>query len=158
MSVVNQSYFKRAEKRNIKGRSTFFSYDLFSRSFAANKLFRQFPLLAALHRVTDGALLGLTLTIVVMSVISLHAQHLWTLSFSRLESSRTLISKLKESISILESHYLTLEVDPEFMVETKTSDLLYLDKPDKDSQLPKVISNEIGLVRKIMSYPVNHGY
>ena len=141
MSTVSQSYA-----------------DLFRRSLNSKKLSRKFPLLVAFHRATDGALIGLVLTVVLMSIISLHAQHLWTLSFSRLEASRNLINKLKESIAMLESHFLISESLPDFMVVTKTSDLLYLDKPIQNISLIADESGKKSNITKIFDYPINHGY
>ncbi len=122
------------------------------------KLLRQFPILAAFHRLVDGALIGFVFTVVAMSAISLHAQHLWALSFSRLETSRQLIYKLKESISILESHFLESKNLPTFLVETKTSDLIYLDKPDLERHLTKNVSTLKDHVNTLLFSPANHGY
>ena len=141
MSIVNHSYT-----------------NLIRRSLINKRLSRDFPLLAALHRLTDGALLGFVVTVVAMSVISLHAQHLWTLSFTRLEASRNLIHKLKESISILESHFLDSKSLPSLMVETKTSNLIYLDKPNKNSRLKKYDSTFDDFINKVFYSPANHGY
>ncbi len=132
--------------------------NLFRRSISSKKLSRQFPLLAALHRLTDGALIGFVCTVVAMSSISLHAQHLWTLSFSRLETSRDLIQKLKESISILESHFLESKNLSKYMVETKTSDLIYLEKPDTNRRLTKDVLILQRFLNKFIYFPVNHGY
>tara|TARA_Y100001968_G_scaffold106116_1_gene95982 strand:- start:133 stop:558 length:426 start_codon:yes stop_codon:yes gene_type:complete len=131
---------------------------IFKRSISNKKLSRQFPLLAALHRLTDGALIGFVCTVVAMSAISLHAQHLWTLSFSRLETSRDLIQKLKESISILESHFLESESLPEVLVETKTSHLIYINQPDASSRLTGDVSTFHDYWNKFISFPVNHSY
>ena len=132
--------------------------DLLRRSINAKKLSRKFPILAASHRAIDGALIGFVLTVVLMSIVSLHAQHLWTLSFSRLEASRSLIHKLKESISMLESHFLISESLPKFMVVTKSSDLLYLDEPDQSISFTEAESANINFINKIIDHPTNHGY
>tara|TARA_Y100001968_G_C19000670_1_gene545757 strand:+ start:278 stop:625 length:348 start_codon:yes stop_codon:yes gene_type:complete len=114
--------------------------------------------LAAFHRATDGALIGLVFTVVVMSIVSLHAQHLWALSFSRLETSRDLIHKFKESISILESHFLASKSLPKSIVTAKTSNLLYLDKPDIERQLPMYNAWNKSILHKFIHYPINQGY
>lgn len=93
-----------------------------------------------------------------MSAISLHAQHLWTLSFSRLEASRDLIHKLKESISILESHFLESKNLPDLMVETKTSDLVYLERPDLNRRLINNVLTPQEYLNKFIYSPVKHGY
>ena len=141
MSIVNHSY-----------------PSPFRRSISSKKLSRQFPLLAALHKVVDGALIGFLCTVIAMSAISLHAQHLWTLSFSRLEASRDLIHKLKESISILESHFLESKNLPDLMVETKTSDLVYLERPDLNRRLINNVLTPQEYLNKFIYSPVKHGY
>ena len=134
--------------------------NVLGKSFNSKKISRQYPLLATFHRATDGALLGLLLTLIAMSTIALHAQHLWNVSFSRLETSRDLIQKLRESTSILESHFLTSTSLSKFMVEPANpkDHLLYLDRPVVDIHSINRKISGFSLIRKLVYYPVSHGY
>ena len=63
----------------------------FSNSFFSSKqLKRKFPVQAALHTILDGALIGVLLTVAVMSSVALHTQYLWTEAFTKLEKTRDL--------------------------------------------------------------------
>ena len=158
---MNPSYRNYQEPRNKRTSFFFIDLDLLKRAFNRRpnkRIFRQFPLLSATHKVVDGALLGLALTVVVMSIISLHAQHLWTISFARLESSRALIQELKESISILERHFLFSQDLKHSMVDTKTSNLIYLNQPSTNSLLDRDNLNSQSLREVFLSYPIDQGY
>ncbi|WP_320664141.1 hypothetical protein [Prochlorococcus sp. MIT 1223] len=158
MPIANQPYKINIETKGTKLISGLVASKLFKRSLSSKKLSRDFPVLAGLHRITDGALIGFAFIVVVMSIVSLHTQHLWTLSFSRLEASRSLIHKLKESISVLESHFLSSSNLSTTLIETKTSNLEYLDKPDMSRRLQTNNSKKRSYIRRITSFPLSNGY
>jgi len=158
VTIANQSYNRHSDPKGLRNLSNLSSNNLLRSSITANKLYRQFPMIAAFHRAVDGALIGLLVIVVVMSAVSLHAQHLWTVSFSRLETSRSLIHKLKESISILESHFLASKSIPEYIDKTKPSDLLYLKAPRSNRHLRTDNSSDLSVLDRFVFYPINHGY
>ena len=154
MTVVNQYTSVRVSRKQ----SNLVPLHLIHRALSSRKLLRKFPFLAAFHKLADGALIGSLLAVITMSALSLHAQYLWTLSFSRLETSRELINELKESIAILESDLLSANKLPQFMVPTRTSDLLYLPRPSTDSKLSKDSDKRIGALKAYIYGPVVNGY
>ena len=160
MVVVNHSCNRHSESIGKRNYSNSVSSNLIKRSFISKNLFRQYPLLAASHRATDGALMGLILIVVIMSTLALHSQHLWSISFSSLETSRKLVHGLKESISTLETHFLTSANLSKFMVKAAhpKDNLVYLDKPKGDSRFIRYVDFRPLLVKKLVSYPVSHGY
>ena len=160
MSIVNQSRYRYSRLRSQGNLSNLISPHLINRSLSAKKLFRQYPLLAAFHKATDGVLVGLLLIVVVMSAIALHSQHLWNVSFSRLETSRGLIQKLRESTSVLESHYLTSRSLSKYRVGPvhPKNNLIYLERPLLDSHFNKYGSANDSLLERLVYYPVRYGY
>ncbi len=160
MSIVNQSYDRYSELRSQRNFSNLPPSNVIKRSFNSKKLSRQYPLLAASHRAADGALVGLLITVVAMSAIALHAQHLWNVSFTRLEASRNLIQKLRESTSTLESHFLTSSSLSKFKVEPANpeEDLLYVKKPIEGSYLIRRNDNQINFIERLVYYPIGYGY
>ena len=160
MINVRQSCERYSEPKTQR---TFYNLEpshLLRRSFNSKKLSRQYPVLATFHRATDGALLGLLLTVIVMSTVALHAQHLWNVSFSRLETSRLLIQKLRESTAMLESHFLTSKSLSKFMVEPANpkDHLLYLDKPITGRHSVNYRIKDISFLEKIVYFPAGYGY
>ena len=111
-----------------------------------------------MHRCIDGALLGVIIAVAIMSTIALHAQYLWTISFSRLESTRDLSDNFLESTSILEGYLLKDSTLPKYMVSTQSKDLIYLERPKFNEILLKDESENLSLYKKLLSYPVNNGY
>ena len=160
MVLVNQSFNRYSELRSQRNFSGILPSRLIQRSFSSKTQFRQYPLLATFHRTTDGALVGLLLTVVVMSTIALHSQHLWNVSFSSLETSRDLIQQLRESTSILERHFLTSKSLSKFMVEPAhpEEDLIYLDKPIEGSHSINYDNDEFNIISKLIFFPVSYGY
>ena len=158
MVIVKQSYDRYLESTGSKKLPNYGTSNLIRRYSRSKKLFRQYPLLASFHKIIDGALLGLLVTLFFMSAISLHAQYLWTVSFDRLENTRDLIHKLKESITILESHFLASKSLPQSLVGTTTSHLIYLDKPKIDRYFFKLRGRKLKPFYRLVSFPVKHGY
>ena len=127
-------------------------------SFYSRKSLRKFPWLIAFHGAADGALIGVIFLVCAMSSIALHAQYLWTVSFSKLEVTRDLNQKIMESTAMLETHLLNSSRFPKLMVSTKAENLVYLDSPTKSSQELIVESNNLTLRERLISSPLDHGY
>lgn len=127
-------------------------------SFSPRKVARQFPVLAGAHRAIDGALLGVLLAVLMMSALSLHWRHLWTVAYTQLETTRELTQKLKYSTAMLEQHLLKRTSLPLSMVRTNAEKLHYLDNPDILSRPKTLDSAKHSLFKRLVSYPVNYGY
>ena len=122
------------------------------------KVPKKFPLLIGLHRAMDGALLGSLLAVTMMSALTLHWQHLWTVAFAQLERTRDLTHKLTDSTATLERYLLKSSNLPVSMVPTKASDLLYLDGPEIGSQRKKDASDFFAVLKSVRLHNTNHGY
>ena len=158
MVVISQSTNRYSKAILSRKSSHQKNFHLFHKSLSSKKLLRQYPLLAASHKAIDGALFGVLLVVTIVAFISLHTQHLWTLSFSRLQSSRDLIQKLKESISVLENHFDPSKNLTQKMVPTKTSDLIYLEKPDTSREFILNDFEKFKPMQKLFLYPAKQSY
>jgi len=120
---------------------------------------RRFPIQAALHIVLDGALLGILITVAIMSSVALHSQYLWTKSFTKLEITRDLNRRILESTSILESYLLKNQKLSRNLVPTKAEDLIYVDRP-KPEETKKLfdVTFKSKFLEKISSFPIKSGY
>ena len=127
-------------------------------SFSPRKVERQFPLLAGTHRAIDGALLGVLLAVLMMSALSLHWRHLWTVAYSQLETTRDLTQKLKYSTAMLEQHLLKRTRLPLSMVRTNAEKLHYIENPDTSNASNNHDFGKNSLIKKLVSSPVNYGY
>ncbi len=127
-------------------------------SFSTRKVSRQFPLLAGAHRATDGALVGVLLAVLMMTALSLHWRHLWTVAYTQLETTRALTQKLKYSTAMLEQHLLKRTRLPLSMVRTNAEKLHYLDNPDVQNDSNTIDLDKNSLMKRLVSYPVNYGY
>ena len=127
-------------------------------SFSPKKVARQYPLLAGMHRATDGALLGVLIAVLMMSALSLHWRHLWTVAYTELEMTRELTQKLKYSTAMLEQHLLKRASLPLSMVRTNAEKLHYLDNPEDLSSTNNLDSHKDSLLERFSSQPVNYGY
>tara|TARA_Y100001968_G_scaffold332358_1_gene390229 strand:- start:811 stop:1287 length:477 start_codon:yes stop_codon:yes gene_type:complete len=156
--VVSQSTNRYSETIISRKSARDKPFHLIQKSLSSKKLLRQYPFLAASHKAIDGALLGVLFAVTIVAFISLHTQHLWTLSFSRLQSSRDLIQKLKESISVLENHFDPAKNLTQLMVPTKTSNLIYLEQPDSSRELIGNDYERFNLVQKLFLYPAKQAY
>ncbi len=127
--------------------------------FSSKQVQRKFPIQAALHIVLDGALVGVLITVAIMSSVALHSQYLWTKSFTKLETTRDLNRRILESTSILEGYLLKNKKLSRYLIPTKADDLIYVDRPN--SQNSRLFVNETfksRLLEKISSFPVKSGY
>lgn len=130
--------------------------ELIQGSLSTRKVARHSPMLAGLHRATDGALLGVVMGVAVLSALTLHWQHRWTMAFASLESSRILAHRLTESTAMLERHLLERSKSPQGMVPTKAANLLYLDRPVSDAN--NTDRDQLTMLSQLMDNPINHGY
>tara|TARA_Y100001968_G_scaffold300889_1_gene312728 strand:+ start:249 stop:713 length:465 start_codon:yes stop_codon:yes gene_type:complete len=127
--------------------------------FSSKQLKRKFPVQAALHTILDGALIGVLITVAIMSSVALHTQYLWTEAFTKLEKTRDLNRRILESTSILESYLLKNQKMSRTLVPTKAKDLVYVDKPSP--QNTKFLVNETlkkRFLEKVLSLPAKVGY
>ena len=139
-------------------KSSHTALNLIQGSFSNKRILRKFPLLAGLHRTLDGALLGVLVAFALMSTLALHWQHLWTVAFTRLESTRQLSHKLIESTAMIDKHLLNKTRLPLSMVPTKASNLLYLNTPESFYSSKSDLSNKFDSLDDFVSYPASHGY
>ena len=130
--------------------------ELIQGSMSAQKMARQAPLLAALHRVADGSLCGVVLAVLALSGLTLHWQHRWTVAFRQLEETRNLSHRLTESTAMLERHLLEESTRPAAMVPTKVANLVYLERP-QSSDVPKN-PGWIATLQSWMNQPIHRGY
>jgi hypothetical protein len=102
---------------------------LIQRSLSAQKVARRAPLLAGLHRMADGLLLGLGGSMIGLAALTLHWQGAWTDSFQRLEASQLLEHRFNESSAVLEQHHLAMARRPGQLLPTSIQKLIYLPSP-----------------------------
>jgi len=135
------------------------SKELLNSVFSSKHVQRKFPIQAALHIVLDGALVGILITVAIMSSVALHSQYLWTKSFTKLETTRDLNRRILESTSILESYLLKNQKLSRYLVPTKAEDLIYVDRP-KPEETKKLFDMTFTsrLLERISSFPIKSGY
>ncbi|WP_257473306.1 hypothetical protein [Prochlorococcus marinus] len=133
---------------------------VFSNSFFSSKnVQRKFPIHTALHIVLDGALVGVLITVAIMSSVALHSQYLWTKSYTKLEKTRDLNRRILESTSILEGYLLKNQKLSRYLVPTKAEDLIYLERPNPLN--PKSLAKKTfkkRFLERISFFPVKSGY
>ena len=127
--------------------------------FSSKQVQRKFPIQAALHIVLDGALVGILITVAIMSSVAMHSQYLWTKSFTKLETTRDLNRRTLESTSILESYLLKNQKLSRNLVPTKAEDLIYVDRPQPEETKQSFdVTLKSRFLEKISSFPVKSGY
>jgi len=127
--------------------------------FSSKQVQKKFPIQAALHIVLDGALVGILITVAIMSSVALHSQYLWTKSFTKLETTRDLNRRTLESTSILESYLLKNQKLSRNLVPTKAEDLIYVDRPKPEETKKSFdVTLKSRFLEKISSFPVKSGY
>ncbi|WP_413677492.1 hypothetical protein [Prochlorococcus sp. MIT 0916] len=135
------------------------SKELLNSVFSSKQVQRKFPIQAALHIVLDGALVGILITVAIMSSVALHSQYLWTKSFTKLETTRDLNRRTLESTSILESYLLKNQKLSKNLVPTKAEDLIYVDRPKPEETKKSFdVTLKSRFLEKISSFPVKSGY
>ena len=105
------------------------TFEVIQGSLSARRVARQSPLLAGLHRASDGSLVGVFAAVLVLSGLTLHWQHRWTLAFRLLESTRTQAHRLTESTAVMEQHLLNSSDQPTSLVPTQVANLVHLERP-----------------------------
>ena len=140
-----------AEKTAVTG-----ALELIQGSMSAQKVARQSPLLAGLHRVADGSLCGVVLAVVALSGLTLHWQHRWTMAFQQLEDTRNLSHRLTESTAMLERNLLEKASLPGAVVPTQVSNLVYLDRPE--TATPEKSSEQLAMIQSWLDQPIQQGY
>ena len=134
------------------------SIEFIRTSFSADKVSRQFPLLSGVHRITDGALLGVLLAVLLASAFSLHWRYLWSLAYRNLEATRSLTNQTSESTASLETYLLTRSGIKSSMVPTKADNLLHLDYPISKKNTVNMKSTIERLSKKKLAAFFRHGY
>lgn len=105
------------------------SLSLIQGSLSARRVVRQAPWLASLHRLADGALLGLGVSMLGLSALTLHWQNQWGSNYRGLEASQVLERRLQESAAVLEQHHLGAVRKPGWLVPTSSAQLVHLAPP-----------------------------
>jgi hypothetical protein len=90
---------------------------------------RQSPLLASLHRVSTGALVGLGVSLMGLSALALHWQNQWAKNYAQLEAAKVLEHRLNESASVLEQHHIGSMRRPGQLLPTSSENLIHLPEP-----------------------------
>jgi hypothetical protein len=121
-------------------------------SLTARPVERQSPLLADLHRVTSGALLGLGLSTLAFGGLTVYWQNQWAVSFQRLEASKSLEHRLQQSAAVLEQHHLGVAGRPGLLVPTRSEQLIHLAAPGDSAVLRP------GFLARLRMGPVPAGY
>lgn len=103
-------------------------------SLSARRVVRQAPWLAGLHRLADGALLGLGVSMLGLSALTLHWQNQWGSHYRGLEATQILERRLQESSAVLEQHHLGAVRRPGWLVPTSSAQLVHLPPPASTPQ------------------------
>ncbi|MFN7678903.1 MAG: hypothetical protein ACK5QW_09980 [Cyanobacteriota bacterium] len=105
------------------------SLKLIHGSLSGQKVERQSPLLAGLHRVSTGALVGLGVSLVGLSALALHWQNQWAQNYRQLEAAKVLEHRLHESAAVLEQHHIGSMRRPGHLLPTSSENLIHLPEP-----------------------------
>ena len=98
-------------------------------SLSGRKVERQSPLLASLHKISSGALMGLGFSLVGLSALTLHWQNQWSQNFAELETTKVLEHRLHESAAVLEQHHIRSMGRPGQLLPTSSENLVHLPAP-----------------------------
>tara|TARA_B100000700_G_C14704717_1_gene696181 strand:- start:186 stop:662 length:477 start_codon:yes stop_codon:yes gene_type:complete len=158
VKVVKKSQSFYPKGSSVEKKRTINRFKLIHGSFSAKKLSRQFPVLSGLHNALDGALIGVIISVALMSTLALHWRHLWIVAFTRLESTRDLSHNLIDSTAMLERNLLDRSSLPINLVPTKAENLFYLDNPFSSYKPKKDNKSLLSFLKKIQSFPVYSGY
>mgnify|MGYP001403366237 CR=1 FL=1 len=159
MGVTKKSGYKSFRKNSLNSQQKTRRFQFLKSHFSSKKASRQFPLLSSIHSAVDGALIGVIISVALMSALALHWRYLWTVAFTRLETTRDLSHRLLDSTAMLERNLLKMNTLPITMVRTKADNLLYLDNPFSDNDLKKVDQTSFKDFLEFLSYSnINQGY
>lgn len=156
MVAVPQSQPSSAQRPASRRPASRRPFEVIQGSLSARRVARKSPLLAGLHRTADGSLIGVFAAVLVLSGLTLHWQHRWTLAFRQLEMTRELAHRLTESTSMLERHLLERSQTPKQMVPTTVANLVYLDRPSSASTKPGI--DHLAMLGSLMERTIHHGY
>lgn len=123
------------------------SLQLIQGSLSGRRVERQSPLLASLHRISTGALLGLGASLVGLSGLALHWQNQWAKNYAQLETAKVLEHRLNESASVLEQHHIGSMRRPGQLLPTSSENLIHLPEPTRATpkrSLPLLAGMTIG--------------
>jgi len=140
----------KASPSRVGGRSL----ELIQGSLSGRRVERQSPLLASLHRISTGALLGLGASLVGLSGLALHWQNQWAKNYAQLETAKVLEHRLNESASVLEQHHIGSMRRPGQLLPTSSENLIHLPEPTRATpkrSLPLLAGLTIG------PHPRGHG-
>lgn len=115
---------------------------------SARTVVRQAPWLAGLHRFTDGALVGLGVSMLALSALTLHWQNQWGRSYRALEATQVLEHRLQESAAVLEQHHLGAVRKPGWLMPTSSAQLVHLPVPPEAG---------VGLAQALRAHGLNWG-
>lgn len=107
------------------------SLQLIQGSLSGRKVERQSPLLAGLHRVSTGALVGLGVSLAGLSALTLHWQNQWAKNYAQLEATKVLEHRLHESAAVLEQHHIGAMRRPGQLLPTSSENLIHLPEPKR---------------------------
>jgi hypothetical protein len=122
------------------------SLHLIQGSLSGQRVERQSPLLASLHRVSTGALIGLGFSLVGLSALTLHWQNQWAKNYAQLEAAKVLEHRLHESAALLEQHHLRSMRRPGQLLPTSSENLIHLPEPKATAPSPAPLPLLAGLV------------
>jgi hypothetical protein len=122
-------------------------------SLSARKVERQAPWLANLHRITTGAITGISLAMVGLSGLTLYWQNEWARSYAELQASKELEHRMQESSALLEQHHMVASRQPGQLVPTSSEKLIHLPEPKANSD-----SRSSGLLSVLRSRQIPAGY
>ncbi|MEB3335785.1 MAG: hypothetical protein VKP70_12480 [Cyanobacteriota bacterium] len=115
------------------------SLRLIQGSMSGRKVERQSPLLASLHRVSTGALIGLGASLMGLSALALHWQNQWAKSYAQLEAAKVLEHRLHESAAVLEQHHIGAMGRPGQLLPTNSENLIHLPQPTVQATPKRVL-------------------
>ncbi|CAI8326846.1 MAG: Uncharacterised protein [Synechococcus sp. MIT S9220] len=156
MVAVPQSQPSSAQRPASRRPASRRPFEVIQGSLSARRVARKSPLLAGLHRTADGSLIGVFAAVLVLSGLTLHWQHRWTLAFRQLEMTREQAHRLTESTAMLERHLLERSQTPKQMVPTTVANLVYLDRPSSASTKPGI--DHLAMLGSLMERTIHHGY
>ena len=156
MVAVPQSQPSSAQRPAPRRPASRRPFEVIQGSLSARRVARKSPLLAGLHRTADGSLIGVFAAVLVLSGLTLHWQHRWTLAFRQLEMTREQTHRLTESTAMLERHLLERSQTPKQMVPTTVANLVYLDRPSSASTKPGI--DHLAMLGSLMERTIHHGY
>lgn len=128
-------------------------FALIQGSLSARRVERSSPLLAVLHRSADGILIGIGLTMLGLSALTLHWQNQWSQSYGQLEADQVQEHRLMEAAALLERQYMGAAHRPGLLEPTSSDKLLYLPSPPAATAAPTA-----DLLTRVVSRPIPPGY